>query len=393
MDLENGKIFLELFTTMNCLLVMMKKLNTPILISFIALLTQFSLATSQINYGGAMGGMYPDNDSVVKTTFGKDFYWQGYLGLKDTSGFEIRASLGHYGSSSINPADLGSNFRVSLFPLTASLIYHVASGPIIQPYFGGGVGGYFYDFQDDIYGDLETGIRFGFHALGGVRVNLSNDLFLTAEYKRHFIPKLFFNNAQNFDTSEISIGMGFYLPINNNETNQNKYKYTNVEEDLLVQIQQCKLDIIDLETQRDQWQKEIDEFYLQSNYNASDDFTNAYQAIKFKESQLTALIRQIDTKKAERDSLNKKWIAIQPDEEPVEQHIMYLQRNYIYSPYGLNRRNNVLIRRNRPYIPTRVPAVVYQINNNQQSASDAVEDKKEFIEKKKERLQELKNRQ
>lgn len=376
----------------------MKKFFLGFLLVFTSISTM-SLSASRYDIGIGMGGFSPDNDALVQQTFGKNFFWQGYMGLYDENGWEVRGALGGYGDTSHNPLDLGNNVRISMFPiLTASLIYNFATyTSFVQPYLGGGVNCYFYNVADDIFGTLEAGTRFGFHGLCGLKINIMPDMYLMAEYNRNFIPPVFFNGSKNFDSSALAIGVGFSFPVveGRHAKSAPQYRYTKEEEELLVQIQQAKTEIKDMKKKRADIEEQIDEFY-QTNDDAdnSPELAKNMRRINYLERKLKDLDRQITDAQDDLKELQQDWKKFQVDSRPVEDHIVYLQQNYRYSPYGLRLNGGYFNYYDTPYVYHYYHERNYnppQYNNNQ-TQSQSVEDKKAFAEKKKKRLEELKNR-
>ncbi|MDD5456483.1 MAG: outer membrane beta-barrel protein, partial [Candidatus Margulisbacteria bacterium] len=221
-----------------------------LLISFVLCLGGFSLAAPKLDLGLNMGTMLPNHDTLAQQTFASDFYWQMMLGMVDDSGWEIRGNFGSYWDTShFNSADIAANRRINLRPLTASLIYNIQGGTI-QPYFGAGVGGYFYDVMDDVYGNLESGFKLGFHVLGGIKLRVNENFYLNAEYTQHYLPAVFFSNEKNFDVVALVIGGGFEF-AQNPQNQAKRYPYTKAQEDVLMQIQQVEKEIKDLQAKRD----------------------------------------------------------------------------------------------------------------------------------------------
>lgn len=214
------------------------------------------------------GGLFnPDNDSTVRATFDKNFFLQGSVGLLDeSSGWEVRANLANYADVSHHPADAGINFRINIMPLTASLIYNIGTKSSVQPYIGGGLGAYFYTVQDDVFGVNEQGTKFGFHLVGGVKVFLQDDLYLNAEYTRHFIPRIYFNNAKNYDGTALTLGIGysFYPSAPSPEP-----AGITQEDTVLRQIQDLMDEIAKMKTKHDEIEAVVDAFYEKNDINAT----------------------------------------------------------------------------------------------------------------------------
>ncbi|MDD5456892.1 MAG: outer membrane beta-barrel protein [Candidatus Margulisbacteria bacterium] len=363
-----------------------------LLLLMLFIFSSLTMAVSKIDLGLNLGGMAPDSDALTQQTFGKDFYWQGVLGLMDESGWEVRANLGSYADISHNPADLGTNLRINVRPLTASLLYHFSTAALIEPYLGGGVGGYFYSVEDDIYGNLESGFKFGYHMLGGIKFNIADNFYVNLEYSKHFIPPIFFNNANNFNSSVLTLGMGFDIPLNNRQSAGNShYRYTSHEEDLLVQIQQLTKEIQEMKNKRDQLEEQIDDFYDNNELDeSSKEFVKEYRKIRHLESKVKDLDRQISDAQNDLSNLQQEWRNEHADNVPVEERIVYLQRNYAYSPYGLHIWHGYFIHNDGPYRYRYYNNPSPVIINN--PAPPTIEEKKQYVEKKKERLNDLKNR-
>lgn len=380
----------------------MKKI--PIITGFIMVLFSVPALAASIDLGFNAGVMNPDNDTTVKETFSKDFYWQAHLGLKGDNQWEGRANLGRYADTSHNPDDLGTNLRLGVTTLTGSLIYHFTDDTdVVQPYLGGGVGGYFYDVRDDIYGELETGTEFGTHLLGGLKVNITEGLHVSGEYTRHFIPSIFFNNANNFDTSALTIGVGFDIPLRKKSVTraqtQTQYPYSEAEEKLLIQIQQVRTEIKEIETQLKTNQNTIDQFYATTTYDKyNPEFNDNYDRIKFLEKKQERLKDQLSAAQQELLKLQQSWTSYRPEPvSQVEEHVVYVEKHYHHSPHPIYYHNGFLTRTHQPYkrrYYRSVPVVKRKVKKNKvvKTKTERVEDRKEFAEKKKQRLLELKNR-
>ncbi len=362
----------------------------------------YSYSIPRVYFGLGMGGMAPDNEASIQSTWGKDFYWSGVLGISDESGWGIRANYGNYTNASHYPADVDKNLRVGISPLLASVVYNWGTpSTLFQPYIGGGVGGYFYDVRQDILGidsSLKSGTVFGPHLLAGIKINLLKSFCLVAEYNKYYIPSIGVFNASNFESSAFIIGMEFSIPIIERQQSApvqattTPYKFSSEEEELLIQIQQIQTELTQMKTKRKQMQEEIDIFYSSNEYDESNkDFTAKYNQAKFKESQIVIIDRKITEAQKNLDSLNQKWQTAHADNQPVETQVVYLQQNYVYSPYGVHYKNGFLYRRNSQ------PTMRYNrgfdsnqaVNNN--SPLRAV-DRTDYEQKKNNAIKELGNR-
>lgn len=347
-----------------------------------------------------MGVVWPNNDALTQQTFGKGFYIVGMLGLIDESGWEIRGNLGKYSSLSHYSTDeIAMNRRINVHPLTASLIYTMP-GAFVRPYIGGGVGGYFYDVGDDLYGTLENGFRLGFLVMGGIKVNVSDTFCLNAEYVQSFLPpSTFFDAAHNFDLAALTMGAIFMLspgdaPQNSRATKP--YKYTREQEELLIQIQQAQTEWADMKKKRTKLESEIDAFYETNDYDeSSKEFARDLRKVKYQESKLRDLVLQISNAEKDIKDLKQQWDRLQVDAEPVENHVVYLERNYAYSPWGLRTYQGNITRRGvsphpRYYRAADATAPIIVINTPPPPST--IEEKKAFLEKKKQVLEDMKHR-
>jgi opacity protein-like surface antigen len=219
-----------------------------------------SLYATAIELGLNMGGWIV-HDEKVKETFGRDFSLNGDLGLyDDISGWEIRANLGNYHNVSHHPLDIGADFQISVTQLTGSIIYNAAKRNVfLQPYIGAGAGAYFYNLKNALFGNLESGTKYGFHLLSGIRFRVNRDMHFSLEYNYHVIPKIFFNNAETFNSSEITFGFGWLIdmPGYTKELRENNY------DPITYQIEQLTQEIQVMKTKRAEMEDAIDKFYTE----------------------------------------------------------------------------------------------------------------------------------
>jgi outer membrane protein W len=349
-----------------------------------------SMSFSAVEVGLRMGGMFPDNDALVQQSFGSNFSWQGVLGFVGNNGWELRGTLAQYGDISHHPSDNATGFRVDMTGLFASLIYHIQpSTSQIQPYIGGGVGAYFFNFRDDIIGQLESDTKFGLHYLAGIKVALNDDVAVVSEYSRHNISRTFYNYSNNFDLSSFTIGVDIQLPEYTQQSSTPKYAYSRYEEELLLEIQQTRKELDEMRKRRSDAQQQIDDFYLTADPK-DPKFDEQYAPIKFLESKLAVMDRQIEKARDSLLELSKTWEKDHIVSQPVETHVVYLENNYRRSPYGLQMSNGYIVRPGFVHQPQFSygwsPSVVIQ------APAPTVEDKKSFVDKKAERLKQMKNR-
>ncbi|HAR63202.1 MAG: hypothetical protein DKM50_08400 [Candidatus Margulisiibacteriota bacterium] len=344
-------------------------------------------------------GMLNPEDQKVRETFGANFQINGYLGFMAANGLEVRAGLGHYSDISHKDADIGTDLTLGITPLTGSIIYNIPFGLPIRPYIGGGIGAYFYDVEDNIYGELETDTKFGTHFLAGAKIDVAEGLFLDAIYQKQFLPKIFFDKSQNFNSWTFTVGIGFSVPINDRGIGQNNnekvaYKYNKKEEEMLLEIQQLTTEINEIKQKRKQIEQHIDEFYSEKDYDENDpEFAKQYKKVQYLEKKVKRLDLEVSQAKDRLTSLNQQWDNMHTEKQPIEEQVVYLRHNYMYSPYGLYYRQGYIVRGDAPY------SYHYYHNDsdNHNSSNSAVtaptvEDKKEYAEKKKEYILNLKNR-
>lgn len=232
---------------------------------FFLMLIAFSAnlwASPHIDLGLHMGVLSP-KDTKFRETFRQDFYLHGILGIYDKpTGWELRGNLGHYSTGSIFPADAGKGGRLDVTPLTGSLLYHMGGAEAaIQPYIGGGAGVYFYGWKEDVYGTLDSGSRFAPHILGGIKVNLSPNMYIGFEYTRTFASPVFtsiISNTKSFDLDMLTIG----ISILSNTTGTQKTTQANTYDTLLLtQINDTTAEIQKIKENRTTIEKRIDTFY------------------------------------------------------------------------------------------------------------------------------------
>lgn len=368
-------------------------INKGILFLVVSMLV--SLSFSSVEMGLRMGAMYPDNDALVQQTFGTDFSWQGVVGYLDDSGWEIRGTLSQYGNLSHHPYDIATanGLRVDITSLYASMIYHLSPKTAkFQPYLGGGVGAYFVNYND-VYGQLSAETKFGFNMLAGVKFALNDDVSVVSEYSRHLVPASFtwmFSSAKNFDLSSFTLGIDLKLP-EYSKAPAPTYKYSRYEEELLLEIQQTRKELDDMRKKRQEAQQQIDDFYLTADPQDRS-FDKKYAAIKFLESKMSVMDRQIQKAQDSVLELSKTWEKDHTTAQPVETQVIYLEKNYRYSPYGLQMNQGFIVRPGFAHqahfsYDWSTPAVIHVT-----TPAPTVEDKKAFVEKKKQRLDELKDR-
>ncbi len=328
------------------------------------------------------GGVFYPLDSKVRETFDKNFYLNGNLGLMDDSGaWEVRGNLGHYADISHNPADAGVNFRIDVTPFTASLLYHFGpNSALVQPYVGAGAGAYFYSLNDDQFGNLESGTKFGVNGIAGIKFNISDSVYINTEYNHDFVPKIFFNNSQNFNSSALTIGVGFYFPTVPRHSDR---IYSQHEEELLARIQALTVEIKKMKDKRIEIEAEIDHFYERTDLaDNSPEFAKALRRVNYLEAKLKRLDAKISEAETQLALLEQQWKTERADNRPVRDHIViyesyYQPRPYWYRSYA----PSYYYYREREYTPP-PPS----------SAPPTTEEKEKYIQKKKERIRELKNR-
>jgi|GEM_PF-2105631 len=236
-------------------------------------------ARGYVDVGFNVGAFWV-TDPAISSIFGKDLGVFGKLGFADLeNNWEILAKVGHYQAISTQPEDAGKNFKMSITPLSGSLIYHFGDRDgTIQPYLGAGVDAYFYGFQDDVVGVLETGTRFGLHYLAGVRFNLNSKVAITAEYIQNISPRpVYFNGSQNFDSRAVTVGLSFNLqPIltkNGTETSpESRY-----QDQMLDEIKSIQTDIKKMKENRESIESKIDAFYESDDLEVSTGILTALQ--------------------------------------------------------------------------------------------------------------------
>ena len=213
---------------------------------------------------GFDAGAFWVTDPAFSDAFGKDVLFSGKLGFVDTeNNWEVLGKIGHYQATSQANKYVGKNFRVNITPITASLVYHFGDRDgVIQPYLGIGGDAYFYGIQDDIYGVLDTGSRFGAHYLAGLRFNLTPRAAITVEYTQTYSPKsVFFDSSVNFNSQSITVGLSFNLQpiLTKNRTefgHEGRY-----QDSLLDEINSVQSEIKKMKDNRDKIERKIDSFY------------------------------------------------------------------------------------------------------------------------------------
>jgi hypothetical protein len=242
-------------------------MKRAIFVSTLLILTHTLYANPYIDLGLSLGTLAPQ-DSKMLESFGRDFYIQGHLGARDkTNGFEIRGNLGHYSSMSHNSKDIGTDTKLDITPLTASLIYHIGNeNATIQPYIGGGFGAYFYNMHDQTYHNLVSGTRFGSHLLGGIKMTITPSFYIGIEYTQTFASPIIFNQSQNFDQQMISFSFGLLSAAESSKKAQkeNSEEYANL---LLSQINDLTIEVQKIKENKSKVEERINAFYESNSAN------------------------------------------------------------------------------------------------------------------------------
>ena len=233
-------------------------------------------ANADIDLGLSLGAL-TIKDSKMQESFRGDFYLQGHLGIRDkASGFEIRGHLGHYKTTSIHAADIGTDTQMEITPLTASLLYHIGDEKAtIQPYIGGGVGAYFYGVKDSTFGSLESGSRFGPHLTAGVKLHIDPNFYIGAEYRRSFVSPVVFSKSTSFDQDMLTfvIGIQSKTEQKTKKSQENREKY---EALLLTQINDLTLEIQKIKESKQTVETRINRFYESNLQHA---YVNFFQVL------------------------------------------------------------------------------------------------------------------
>ena len=250
-------------------------MNPRLLLLFL-FLPVFLYASPQIDLGLSLGTLSPE-DAKMQESFKRDFYMQGHLGVRDkASNLELRGNLGHYNSRSVHEEDEGTDTRLEITPLTASLLYHIGdSEASIQPYIGGGVGAYFYGIKDNTYGLIESGTRFGTHLMAGVKFYLDANLYIGAEYTRSFAGPVIFDKSDNFDQSMLTFAIGIQSSTEP-QSKPSKASREKYESLLLTQINDLTVEIQKMKESKKDVETRINTFYENSLNN---EYVNLFQVL------------------------------------------------------------------------------------------------------------------
>lgn len=301
-------------------------------------LTAPSWSAAQFEMGFQLGSMNPDQDVLVQQTFGSGFNFDFYMGALTDSGFEYRFDIEAYSVGSHHPADVGLNRTLTIVPLEANLIYNFFGKSALRPYVGVGAGCYFYKLSQTFFPNLNSGVVFAPNVILGIKSFLGDEFFLNLEYQRHFVPKIIFNNANDFYLSDISVGMGFAFDLseNNRQTRskvepRQKYLYQQNQEETLVEIQQINRELELLNERQKETEDQLSQIY-QSSYEDSFAYQNR---MRFYEGDRVLVERQRLNAQNRLKVLNTRWVQIRPDKRELNEHIQYLKSNYSSSPYRL----------------------------------------------------------
>lgn len=242
-----------------------------ILSTFFVFYTSPVYSRGYADVGFDFGAFWP-TDQKMSQFFKKDLMISGKLGYTDLeNNWEIYGKIGRYSSKSTQPEDAGKNFTLDVTPLTGTLLYHIGNrGDMIQPYLGGGVGAYFYGLKDGVYGDLETGTRFGGHLLAGIRVNITPKAAITAEYTRTMIPTpVYFNQSTNFNLESVLIGLSFHLEPVLSKNGKVYPDESNYQGQLLAEMGKVQDEIKSLKEKRKSLESRVDQFYEDDSFVTS----------------------------------------------------------------------------------------------------------------------------
>ena len=215
------------------------------------------------------------------------------------------------------------------------------------------------------------------------------------------MPKIFFNNSQNFDSSAFSIGIGLvtnFIKIGqHNMTQVGTYQYTREQEALLVEMQQIRNEIKEIKLRSQQIEDELDFFYLSDFDEKDSQFKKKYRQIQYLENKLKRLDRQLLQARNRLDSLKQRWDSTRRDQRSIQDHIGYLRQQYYYSPYGLHYRDGYFLYDDTPYHYRyyHYGNAYYNTDDSTNSGGSGAwttEEKEAYLQKKKEYLENRKNR-
>ncbi len=360
-------------------------------ILFLLLCIELAVAAPMLNIGFLKGSMSPNNDAITQQTWGKSELWQWILGVVDSrTGWEFRTGLGHYSDVSHNPADASLPINIHVTPLTGSIFFHFTRvGSLIEPYIGLGVGAYLYSIDDATHVVIEYGTKFGGHGAIGVKLNISN-FYVTAEYSQTLVSPIFFNNATNFDAWQMIVGIGATVPF---QDKPRAYRYSNIEEELLLKIQELTTHIEDVKRNRSQLEQEVDAFYNATEYDeASPAFSRALRKVTYQEKKIAKLDNLLTQEAVSVVALRAEWQKVRADNIALDDQLIYLRTHYSDSPNGLNYSDGYIMRKDVMVLPKR--------NGDDVLMQDTIaaplpteEEKQAVLAKKKARLEALKNRQ
>lgn len=373
----------------------MKK--TLIILLFI-LLGSASFARDKVNLQLDLGGFGPKEDKVFSKYYEPGFFVRGSIGYELDNGWEFKGSLGTYQDETHQPATPNLyGEKLFITPLTFSAIYHVNNKSSFHPYFGGGLGAYFWSVENDLFDDLESGTKFGTHALAGFKWNINSGFYINAQYEKHFLDKFWLDNAKNVNSDAYTFGIGFVLPVSETNTKKSgysnkshkKYRFSENEEKLLVKINAQERKIRELEFDREDIEEELDQLYdTKAKYG-----TPKYEAIQNKisnlERKLRRIERQIRREEDKLEDLETKWDRKNRDNTPVREHVQYLNNNYYNSPYGLRHNNGVFWYDDNNHDHT---TIIYNDSEPTKTQTEQMEEKKEYLDKKREYINKIKQR-
>ena len=228
-------------------------------------------------------GSFGITDSILKKSFTYDLYLGGKIGVSDTdNNFQIVGRFGYYQTLSRLADDTARNFKLSITPLQLEIIVNLLDrNSAIQPYVGGGAGAYLYSFQDDVYGSLETGTRFGLIGLAGLRFNINPNLGIIAEYQRWFcnspVFRAGFPDSTSFNSEQILLGVSVQLePVmtrNGQFDSESRFK-----DQILSEIDQVKKEIDVMKESRIKIESAIDDFYNSDQFDQRIGFSDGIKS-------------------------------------------------------------------------------------------------------------------
>ena len=194
------------------------------------------------------------------------------------------------------------------------------------------MGGYFLSLQDYQDPYLFSGSQFGFHCMGGLKVDIMEDVYVSLEYTQAFVPAFL---TSRWDSSIFTVGVGVLMPT------APRPKIITVRNDsLTMQVRQLMEEVAQMRQKRAQIEDKIDAFYEKdmspATVTGNQKFAVEYRKITYFEGKLKVLDKQLAEAKAQLTALQSQMYA-SPASGIREERTIYVEDSslpYMSPGYG-----------------------------------------------------------